>query len=204
MVQSLVWDHALKWWGTFKEKNLEAIPAITWARFKAKLNARFMPHNQVLRHGLELLALRQGEGMGSLAKHIQILMPCYVWSLWRKNTPKGWLSLMACSLGLASESSKGMRYRKHAKSCWRRQSAWKMIMPTPKAISHQHGTTRKRIPKARQDSMEKRKESGKRLPTTRGNSSFKKRNRELKLIAQNVIPMEWLVTLLRCVLSPIM
>jgi hypothetical protein len=44
---------------------------ITWVGFKAKLNVKFTPHNQVLRDGLELLALRQGEGLGSLAKHVQ-------------------------------------------------------------------------------------------------------------------------------------
>jgi hypothetical protein len=72
VAQSLLRYHALRWWGTFKEENLEAILTITWVGFKAKLNAKFMPHNQVLRDGLELLALKQGEGLGSLAKHVQI------------------------------------------------------------------------------------------------------------------------------------
>jgi len=40
--------------------------------FKVEFNARFMPHNQVLRDGLELLALKQGERSSSLAKHVQI------------------------------------------------------------------------------------------------------------------------------------
>ncbi len=71
MAQSLLWDHALRWWGTFKKKNSKVIPTITWAGFKAKLNARFMFHNQVLRDGLELLVLRQGERPCSLTKHVE-------------------------------------------------------------------------------------------------------------------------------------
>ncbi len=56
----------------FKEENLEEIPTITWAGFKVELNVRFMPHNQVLKDGLELLALRQGEKSSSLVEHVQI------------------------------------------------------------------------------------------------------------------------------------
>jgi hypothetical protein len=55
----------------FKEENSKAIPTIVCARFEAELNVRFTPHNQVLRDGLELLALKQGEGLGLLAIHVQ-------------------------------------------------------------------------------------------------------------------------------------
>jgi hypothetical protein len=71
MAQSFHQDHALKWWGTFFGRKPEAIPTITWASFKAKLNVRFMPHNQVLRDGLELLALKQSKGPSLLPKHVQ-------------------------------------------------------------------------------------------------------------------------------------
>jgi hypothetical protein len=55
-----------------------------------------------------------------------------------------------------------------------------MILPTPKAISRQWGTPWEGVPKAREDSMRKGKESERSLPTTtRENSSFKIKNRKL-------------------------
>jgi hypothetical protein len=62
-----------------------------------------------------------------------------------------------------------------------------MIPRTPKAISHQRGTPREGIPRAREYSTKKGKESGRSLPTTiRENNSFKRRNRKLKLLARSV------------------
>jgi hypothetical protein len=43
-----------------------------WVGFEGELNVKFTRHNQVLKDGLELLALRQGEGLRLLAKHIQM------------------------------------------------------------------------------------------------------------------------------------
>jgi hypothetical protein len=56
----------------FKEENLEVIPTITWVGFKVEFNVKFMLHNQVLRDGLELLALRQGERSSLLVEHVKI------------------------------------------------------------------------------------------------------------------------------------
>jgi hypothetical protein len=38
--------------------------------------------------------------------------------------------------------------------------------------------------------MDKRKESGRNLPTTRRKNSLNRRNRELKLITRSAIPMD--------------
>jgi hypothetical protein len=72
VVQSFLRDHALRWWGIFKEENLEVIVTVTRVGFKAELNVKFTLHHQVLRDELEVLALKQGEESGSLAKHVQI------------------------------------------------------------------------------------------------------------------------------------
>jgi hypothetical protein len=82
------------------------------------------------------------------------------------------------------------------------ESAWKITPPTQKVISRQRGTPREGVPKAREDSTMKGKESGRSLhTTTRENNSFKRKNQELKLVAGNVTIMDKLVTLLRRVLN---
>lgn len=42
-----------------------------WSAFKAKLNEKFTPHNQILKDGQELLSLRQSDGLRMMGKYVQ-------------------------------------------------------------------------------------------------------------------------------------
>jgi hypothetical protein len=41
--------------------------------FKAKLNERFTPHNQILKDGQEFLSLRQSNGPRTMGRYVQTL-----------------------------------------------------------------------------------------------------------------------------------
>jgi len=45
LVQSLLRDHAFKWWTTQKDVKPNLMGSLPWDAFKAKLNERFTPHN---------------------------------------------------------------------------------------------------------------------------------------------------------------
>lgn len=56
----------------FEEENPETNLTFMWVGFEGEFNVKFTHHNQVLKDGLELLALKQGECLRLLAKHIQM------------------------------------------------------------------------------------------------------------------------------------
>jgi hypothetical protein len=47
---------------------------LPWIVFKAKLNEKFTPHNQILKDGQELLSLRQSDGLGAMGRYVQTFM----------------------------------------------------------------------------------------------------------------------------------
>jgi hypothetical protein len=51
-----------------KTKMLEILP---WEEFKLCLNERFTPHHPMLKEGMELLELAQGDKTNSLAHYVQ-------------------------------------------------------------------------------------------------------------------------------------
>jgi hypothetical protein len=78
-----------------------------------------------------------------------------------------------------------------------------MILHILKVISCQLKTPKEGVPKAREDSLGKKKESGKNLPTTTTEKrSLKIRNQKLKLVVINVIIVDQLATLQKHVINP--
>jgi hypothetical protein len=47
---------------------------LPWIIFKAKLNEKFTPHNQILKDGQKLLSLHQFDGPGVMGRNVQTFM----------------------------------------------------------------------------------------------------------------------------------
>jgi hypothetical protein len=54
-----------------KLKTPNLLEILPWEEFKLCLNERFTPHHPVLKEGMELLELAQGDGTNSLAHYVQ-------------------------------------------------------------------------------------------------------------------------------------
>jgi hypothetical protein len=85
--------------------------------FKAELNARFMPHNHVLRDGLKLLTLRQGEGLGLLMKDVQTFSALLCLVPMKEEYTQRVAFLNGLQPWAHKQIFKGSKCQKHAKSC---------------------------------------------------------------------------------------
>jgi hypothetical protein len=71
--------------------------SLPWNAFKAKLNERFTPHNQILKDGQELLSLCQSNGPQVMGRYVQTFTSLLSFIL-LKDMHKKWLSSMQAAI----------------------------------------------------------------------------------------------------------
>jgi hypothetical protein len=77
LAQSLLRIHAFEWWTAQKDVKPKLMGSLPHNAFKAKLNERFTPHNQILKDGQELLNLRQSNGLGAIGRYVQTFVSLF-------------------------------------------------------------------------------------------------------------------------------
>jgi len=70
LAESLLRDHAMEWWTTQKDIEPNLMGSFPHNAFKAKLNEKFTPHNQILKVG-QKLNLRQSNGPRMMGRYVQ-------------------------------------------------------------------------------------------------------------------------------------
>jgi len=71
VAQSFLRNHALEWWTNQKDVEPNLMGILPCSAFKAKLNEKFAPHNQIFKDGQELLNLCQFDGPRGLGRYVQ-------------------------------------------------------------------------------------------------------------------------------------
>jgi hypothetical protein len=83
--------------------------SLPWSTFKAKLNERFTPHNQILKDGQELLNLLQSNSPKTMGRYVQTFVLLLSPIPMKEEYTQKWPSYMAYSLGLIMPSCKKVR-----------------------------------------------------------------------------------------------
>ena len=70
-------DHALQWWTSKKEQDMELVASLTWNGFKELLSERFTPEYQGVERGNELGANAACRVLQGLCEGLQCTNECY-------------------------------------------------------------------------------------------------------------------------------
>jgi hypothetical protein len=101
--------HTLEWWMAQKDAEPNLLGNLPWNMFKAKLNEKFTPQDEILKYGQELFNLHQSNGPRVMGTYVQTFTSLLSLVLMKKEYAQKVASSMACNLGLAMPFCKGMK-----------------------------------------------------------------------------------------------
>ncbi len=110
--------------------------SLPWSVFKAKLNKRFTPHNQILKDGQEFMHLHQSNGPRTMGRYVQTFVSLLNLIPWKRSMHKRWFSSMAYNLGLVTLFCKEIMSSQHVRKWWKLWSAWKTTPYTRRRKRH--------------------------------------------------------------------